>query len=125
MILLTAQKDKDNDDPDGVDLYTTGTVAVIMRMLKLPDGRIRVLVQGVCRARIKEVTGTRPFLTAKIERLADPAHDPVDVARLFVARWPGPEGRRRLVRRHAKHRVALAKEPGQGGDMPLGGHVRS
>ena len=57
MILLTSQKDKDNDDPDGEDLYTTGTVAVIMRMLKLPDGRIRVLVQGVCRARITEVTG--------------------------------------------------------------------
>ena len=46
MILLSSQKDRENDDPEGDDLYTTGTVAVIMRMLKLPDGRIRVLVQG-------------------------------------------------------------------------------
>nr|NIN70599.1 AAA family ATPase [Gemmatimonadota bacterium]NIO64502.1 AAA family ATPase [Gammaproteobacteria bacterium]NIR20905.1 AAA family ATPase [Gammaproteobacteria bacterium] len=86
MILLTSQKDKDNDDPEGDDLFTTGTVAVIMRMLKLPDGRIRVLVQGVCRARIKEITGTRPFITAKIERLTDQAHDPNSIEREALQR---------------------------------------
>ena len=86
MILLTAQKDKDNDDPEGEDLYTTGTVAVIMRMLKLPDGRIRVLVQGVCRARVKEVTGIRPFMTAKIERLADQSHDPDSIEKEALQR---------------------------------------
>ena len=53
MILLTAQRDKDVDEPDAEDLFQVGTVAVIMRMLKLPDGRIRVLVQGVSRARIQ------------------------------------------------------------------------
>ncbi len=86
MILLTSQKDKDNDDPDGEDLYTTGTVAVIMRMLKLPDGRIRVLVQGVCRARVTELTGTRPFITAKIERLTDQPHDPASIEREALQR---------------------------------------
>ena len=60
MILLAAQRDKDEDEPTGDDLFDVGTVAVIMRMLKLPDGRIRVLVQGVCRARILEFTGQRP-----------------------------------------------------------------
>ena len=82
MILLTAQRDRDEDDPSGADLFQTGTVAVIMRMLKLPDGRIRVLVQGVSRARIKEVTGTKPYLTAKIERLTDSPIDPDSIARL-------------------------------------------
>jgi len=86
MILLTSQKDKENDDPEGDDLYTTGTVAVIMRMLKLPDGRIRVLVQGVCRARITEVTGTRPFLTARIERLTDQIHDPDSIEKEALQR---------------------------------------
>ena len=52
MILLAAQKKQDEDDPGPDDIYPVGTVALIMRMLKLPDGRIRVLVQGVCRARI-------------------------------------------------------------------------
>ncbi len=52
MILLTAQRDKEVEDPGIDDLFDIGTVAVIMRMLKLPDGRIRVLVQGLSRARI-------------------------------------------------------------------------
>ena len=43
MILLVAQKDRDEEEPGEKDLFRVGTVAVIMRMLKLPDGRIRVL----------------------------------------------------------------------------------
>ena len=68
MILLTAQRDKDEDEPGDDDLFGVGTVAVIMRMLKLPDGRIRVLVQGVCRARIDAVTARRPFFRADPRR---------------------------------------------------------
>ena len=49
MILLAAQKKQDEDDPGPDDIYPVGTAALIMRMLKLPDGRIRVLVQGVGR----------------------------------------------------------------------------
>ena len=75
MILLVAQRDKDQEEPQQQDLYEIGTVAVIMRMLKLPDERIRVLVQGVCRARVREFTSLRPHLTAKIERLVDPPYD--------------------------------------------------
>src|SRR2546425_10972432 len=51
MILLAAQKRQDDEDPGPDDIYGMGTVALIMRMLKLPDGRIRVLVQGISRAR--------------------------------------------------------------------------
>jgi HSP20 family molecular chaperone IbpA/Lon protease-like protein len=53
MILLASQKDLDKEEPAGEDLYSMGTVAVIMRMLKLPDGRIRILVQGLSRARVE------------------------------------------------------------------------
>ena len=52
MILLAAQRKQDEDDPGPDDIYPVGTAALIMRMLKLPDGRIRVLVQGLSRARI-------------------------------------------------------------------------
>ena len=48
--MLVAQRDGKNDTPRPNDLYTVGTVAAIMRMLKLPDGRIRLLVQGLTRA---------------------------------------------------------------------------
>jgi ATP-dependent Lon protease len=86
MILLVAQRDKDEEEPERADLYDVGTVAVIMRMLKLPDERIRVLVQGVCRARISEFTGMRPHLAAKIERLPDPPFDGTSIEKEALVR---------------------------------------
>jgi ATP-dependent Lon protease len=75
MIVLVAQKESDTEAPGEKDLHNIGTVGVIMRMLKLPDGRIRVLVQGVCRARIDEVKGTEPCLEARITRLQESPAD--------------------------------------------------
>src|SRR5881396_649986 len=66
MILLTCQKDLDKEEPRQDDLYNVGTVAVIMRMLKLPDGRIRILVQGVSRAKVESVTATGECLHASL-----------------------------------------------------------
>jgi len=86
MILLTAQRDKDEEEPTGDDLFRIGTVAVIMRMLKLPDGRIRVLVQGVCRARIDEVISESPYFQAKIERVVDQPHDPESIEKEALMR---------------------------------------
>src|ERR671932_1768286 len=71
MIFLVSQRDLDKEEPAGEDLYTTGTVAVIMRMLKLPDGRIRILVQGLSRARVEEVTDTGEYLKAKLTALPE------------------------------------------------------
>ena len=86
MIVLVAQRDKDEEDPKGEDLYEIGTVAVIMRMLKLPDERIRVLVQGVCRARVREISALRPHLTAKIERIADTNYDGASIEKEALVR---------------------------------------
>ena len=86
MILLTAQREKDKDEPDEEDLFGMGTVAVIMRMLKLPDGRIRVLVQGVCRARILEVVAERPYFQARIERAGDQEYDPSSIEKEALMR---------------------------------------
>src|SRR5882724_2587454 len=66
MILLTCQKDLDKEEPQQDDLYSVGTVAVIMRMLKLPDGRIRILVQGVSRAKVESVNATDDCLHARL-----------------------------------------------------------
>src|SRR4051794_33825273 len=73
VIMLTAQKDFQNEDPGEEDLYRVGTVAVIMRMLKLPDGRIRILVQGVSRARVESVTSEGECLHAKLQVLVEEA----------------------------------------------------
>src|SRR5512135_3090275 len=73
IIVLVAQRDGQNDTPRPEDLYTVGTVAAIMRMLKLPDGRIRLLVQGLSRARIDSFLAEEPYLKAKITRLEEAA----------------------------------------------------
>ena len=86
MILLATQRDKDEEEPEEEDLFGVGTVAVIMRMLKLPDGRIRVLVQGVCRARVLKFNSTRPFLHARIERVNDQPHDPASIEKEALMR---------------------------------------
>src|SRR6266536_4409663 len=62
MILLASQKDLDKEEPTSDDLYKVGTAAVIMRMLKLPDGRIRILVQGLARADIESVDTTGEYI---------------------------------------------------------------
>ena len=66
MILLASQRDLDKEEPTGEDLYDVGTVAVIMRMLKLPDGRIRILVQGLARAKLESVETGNEFLRARL-----------------------------------------------------------
>jgi ATP-dependent Lon protease len=75
-ILLLSQRDAGQEDPGPGDLYTYGTAGLIMRMLKLPDGRIRILVQGLARVRVEHISQTEPFLQAKIERLVDPEKPP-------------------------------------------------
>src|SRR6266436_3419564 len=67
MILLVCQKDLDKEEPVQSDLYGVGTVAVIMRMLKLPDGRIRILVQGLARAKVEEVNSGGELLQAQLQ----------------------------------------------------------
>jgi ATP-dependent Lon protease len=71
MVLLVTQKERDEDEPTAEGVYETGTVAVIMRMLKLPDERIRVLVQGVCRARLEKLDSSGEFMTAGVEPLLE------------------------------------------------------
>jgi ATP-dependent Lon protease len=72
MILLVSQKDSQVEEPSEKDLFNIGTVGVIMRMLKLPDGRIRVLVQGVCRAKVDEFTRGEQCTTARLTRIVEP-----------------------------------------------------
>ena len=72
MILLAAQKKQEEEDPGPGDIYDVGTVALIMRMLKLPDGRIRVLVQGIGRARITSFEEGHPHLQARIQAVTEP-----------------------------------------------------
>src|SRR6266566_2191104 len=76
MILLVSQKTANVDDPKAEDLHDFGTVSVIMRMLKLPDGRVRILVQGFSRAKVESYDESNPYITAKVEPKAEPQVTP-------------------------------------------------
>jgi ATP-dependent Lon protease len=69
-ILLVAQKQADVDDPKAEDLYRVGTVATILQLLKLPDGTVKVLVEGVDRASIEKLT-EGDFFSAQITAMPD------------------------------------------------------
>jgi len=69
-VFLVAQKDAAVDDPTADDVYRAGTIATILQMLKLPDGTVKVLVEGARRARITDFVETQEYFTADIEFLA-------------------------------------------------------
>ena len=71
LIFLVAQKTLGKEDPGKGDIYRTGTVATIMRMVKLNDGRVKILVQGLAKARIEEYLREDPFFEVKIEVLEE------------------------------------------------------
>ena len=71
MVLLLTQKDLNTENPTPEDLYSLGTVGIIMRMLKLPDGKVKVLVQGLSKARVSSYSQTEPFFKAYIEKIIE------------------------------------------------------
>jgi ATP-dependent Lon protease len=71
MVFLITQKDLDVENPAPDDLYSVGTVGVIMRMLKLPDGRVKILIRGLSKARALSYSQTDPFFKANIEKISE------------------------------------------------------
>src|SRR5512135_2521047 len=72
MVLLLTQKDMEIEDPKREDVYDIGTVALIMRMLKLPDGRVRILAQGLVRARLEGFEEEGAHITAEVKVIDEP-----------------------------------------------------
>ncbi|MBI3171439.1 MAG: LON peptidase substrate-binding domain-containing protein, partial [Hydrocarboniphaga effusa] len=66
-ILLVAQRTAEVDDPAEKDIYTIGTLASILQLLKLPDNTVKVLVEGVQRARILKLDASGPFLAGELQ----------------------------------------------------------
>ena len=69
-ILLVAQKSAAKDEPDPDDLYDIGCIANILQMLKLPDGTVKVLVEGTQRARIHSVEDRKALFVADVDACA-------------------------------------------------------
>src|SRR5262245_36170105 len=98
-IVVSTQKDPQKEDPGPEDLQPIGLEVEILKVIKLADTRITVVLRGLQRVRLVEVTTRLPYLHALIEPLADQIHDPVEVEGLAMA-----------VREAAKQMVELSPE---------------
>ena len=82
-ILLVSQKNGSQDIPTKEDLYRVGTIASVLQLLRLPDGTVKVLVEGVSRAKISEFKENEEFYEVEVEELSEPAGDPVETEAMF------------------------------------------
>ncbi len=74
-ILLVTQKDRDQDDPAPEDIYEVGVLASVLQLLKLPDGTVKVLVEGRSRAAVLKFTGREDYYEAEIAPIDEPGGD--------------------------------------------------
>jgi ATP-dependent Lon protease len=75
MLTMVAARDPENEEPGPNDLYEVGVVGVVARMLKVPDGTLRILVQGTQRVRLGSYVAEQPYLVARIGELPDVVAD--------------------------------------------------
>ena len=71
LIFLATQKDQSVENPEPEDIYSVGTVSLILRMLKLPDGRLKILVQGKAKAMVQEYLKERPYFQVEMAVLPE------------------------------------------------------
>src|ERR1700728_355212 len=91
-ILLATQKNASDDDPAPEAIYSVGTLASVLQLLKLPDGTVKVLVEGAARAQVKRYTDREEYFEAEAEVIADSAGDQVEaeaLARSVVNEFEG------------------------------------
>lgn len=74
-IFLVAQRDIEVDDPAAEDLYSVGTIAKIKQVVKLPGDSVRILVEGICRARLSEIVCDEPYFICYADEMSDAAHE--------------------------------------------------
>ncbi|MDR6634120.1 ATP-dependent Lon protease [Phyllobacterium sp. 1468] len=81
-ILLATQKNAADDDPQADAIYTVGTIANVLQLLKLPDGTVKVLVEGIARAEITGFSEREDYHEASAVTLTEPEEDPVEIEAL-------------------------------------------
>ena len=98
LIFLVTQKDMAEENPGPDDLYRVGVVATIMKMVKLPDGRIKILIQALTKARILDFTQVTPVFRVWIEKIEEPVVTDVSIE---------AEAMMRTIREHCEKTLAL------------------
>jgi len=100
MIFLATQKALDVENPTPEDIHTIGTVGIIVRMLKLPDERIKILVQGIAKAKVTNYIQSDPYYSVRIDKMPDTK---------ITATTLESEAVMRTVKEHIERIVSLGK----------------
>ncbi len=79
LIFLATQKTSTDEDPSPNDIFSTGTVAMVVKMLKLPDGRVKILVQGVAKGRIVSYLSSANYFMVQIDKIQEPAVEGITI----------------------------------------------
>jgi ATP-dependent Lon protease len=82
-IILVSQRNGSQDMPSQAELYRVGTIATVLQLLRLPDGTVKVLVEGVTRARLLDFTPNPDFYEVTAEPMEEPVGDPVETEAMF------------------------------------------
>src|SRR5262249_8439272 len=82
MIALVAQKKANTNDPKTEDLFEVGTLGSIVQLLRLPDGTVKVLIEGKRRIRIRSFLSDSPFYLCDVEAIAEPAPSGIEIVAL-------------------------------------------
>lgn len=83
LVLLVAQKEARVDDPKPEEIYGIGTIAQIKQMLKLPGGTIRVLVEGLSRATIRDYKATEPYFQVQVDEIPEDSSRSIEIEALM------------------------------------------
>src|SRR3954464_10208568 len=82
-IFLAAQRNAKTNDPTPEDIFAVGSIGVIMQLLRLPDGTVKVLVEGKRRARIRKFVSNEEFFVVEVEELVEPNEKSVEIEALM------------------------------------------
>ena len=119
-ILLVAQRNSTIDDPSPEDLYSVGTVGESMQMLKLPDGTIRIVIEGVARVRILEYMQTDPFYRVRVEVLPESEERTTEIEALMrnvISQFERCVSLGKTIPPEALETARNAEEPGRVADL--------
>jgi len=121
LLALVTQKDSEVEEPTPEDLYSIGTVGMILRLMRLPDGRIKVLVQGLSKIRVINYLRTEPHIDVEIEEIPDETQEEWSVEVEALLRAVREKVEQLLPLKHLPPEimsvVANVDDPGQVADM--------
>ena len=114
-ILLATQRDRDQDDPAPGDIFEVGVLATVLQLLKLPDGPVKVLVEGKRRAAVLRCTSSAAFYeaeTAEVEEDGGEAHEAEALSRAVIEQFENYVKLNKKVPPEAQSSIPQITEPG-------------